>query len=125
MASNFLIITAVATVLGILSGLGVGGGSLLLLWLTLIIGTDQETARMINLLFFLPSAAISCCFRWKQGTLCIKQILPAAIFGCIGAVLGTITTDIIPLDSLKKLFGILLIITGVRELLYKPKKQAS
>ena len=125
MASNFLIITAVATVLGILSGLGVGGGSLLLLWLTLIIGTDQETARMINLLFFLPSAVISCFFRWKQGTLCIKLILPAAIFGCIGAVLGTITTDIIPLDSLKKLFGILLIITGVRELLYKPKKQAS
>jgi uncharacterized membrane protein YfcA len=85
----------------------------------------QAAARGINLLFFLPSAAIACCFRWKQGTLCIKQILPAAIFGCIGAVLGTITTDIIPLDSLKKLFGLLLIGTGIRELLYKSKKQAS
>ena len=125
MASNILIITAVATVLGILSGLGVGGGSLLLLWLTLIIGTDQETARMINLLFFLPSAVVSCYFRWKQGTLCIKQILPAAAFGCIGAILGTMTSGILPLDSLKKLFGLLLIGTGIRELLYKTKKQAS
>ena len=125
MASNFLIVTAVASILGFLSGLGVGGGSLLLLWLTLVIGTDQATARLINLLFFLPSAVVSCCFRWKQGTLCIKQVLPAAVFGCIGAILGSMTSGILPLDSLKKLFGLLLIGTGIRELLYKSKKQAS
>lgn len=125
MSDNVVIITAIATALGFLSGLGVGGGSLLLLWLTLIVGTDPSTARLINLLFFLPSAAISCCFRWKQGVLSIKQIYPSAIGGCIGAILGSITAENLPVPILKKLFGILLVGTGIRELRYKSKKQAS
>ena len=125
MSDNLLIVTAVATVLGFLSGLGVGGGSLLLLWLTLIVGTDPSTARLINLLFFLPSAAISSWFHWKQGVLSIKQIYPAAIAGCAGAILGSITAVNLPVTTLRKLFGFLLLGTGIRELLYKPKKQAS
>ena len=48
----------VATILGFLTGLGVGGGSLLILWLTIVLGMDQATARGINLLFFLPAAVI-------------------------------------------------------------------
>lgn len=124
MASNPLIVTAVATALGFLSGLGIGGGSLLLLWLTLLVGTDIATARLINLLFFLPSSAVSCWFRWKQGTLHMKQILPAAVAGSFGAVAGSITAGVTRIDMLRKLFGLLLIITGIREILYKPKKQA-
>ena len=59
----------VASVLGFLTGLGVGGGSLLILWLTAVLGTEPDTARSLNLLFFLPSAFISCLFRRKQGKL--------------------------------------------------------
>ena len=50
----------VGTVLGFLTGLGVGGGSLLILWLTLVLEMPQTAARGINLLFFLPSAMIAC-----------------------------------------------------------------
>lgn len=121
MANSFLIVAAVSTALGFLSGLGVGGGSLLLLWLTLIVGTTPDTARLINLLFFLPSAALSCWFRWKQGVICIKQILPIILSGCIGAVIGSIAAKVLPVNILRKLFGILLLITGTRELLHKTK----
>ena len=47
---------AAASLLGFLTGLGIGGGSLLILWLTMIVGMDAETARVINLMFFLTAA---------------------------------------------------------------------
>ena len=59
----------VGAALGFLSGLGVGGGSLLLLWLTLAAGVPQETARVMNLMFFLPCALIATVFRWRQSKL--------------------------------------------------------
>ena len=52
MLDSLPVVLLVGTVLGFLAGLGVGGGSLLILWLTLIAQTPQEEARNINLLFF-------------------------------------------------------------------------
>lgn len=112
----------VGTVLGFLSGLGIGGGSLLILWLTLVLDMPPENARMINLLFFLPSAFVSCLFRWKQGSLNILKILPAIISGCLGALLLAHLGKHTNTELLKKLFGGLLIITGIRELTYKDSK---
>jgi uncharacterized membrane protein YfcA len=111
------------TVLGFLSGLGIGGGSLLLLWLTLGAGMDSFTARGINLLFFLPAAVVSCCFRWKQGSLELKRILPAVLGGCLGAGLGTWLSGHLHTEILKKGFGILLILTGIRELCYHQRME--
>lgn len=109
----------VGIVLGFLSGLGIGGGSLLILWLTLVLGMEQSIARSINLLFFLPCSLIACFFRWKQGTLNGKVTLPAAIAGCAAAaIFSFLCIDTI---LLKKLFGGLLILTGIRELLYRPR----
>ena len=113
----------VSTVLGFLAGIGVGGGSLLILWLTLVLGMEHSTARLLNLLFFLPSAAVACLFRWKQGSLDIKKLLPAIISGCVAAVMGSWLSSILNIEILKKLFGGLLILTGIRELMYKSKKK--
>ena len=52
---------------GFLSGLGVGGGSLLMLWLTTVIHMDYAVAKTVNLLFFLPTALIATLFHKKQG----------------------------------------------------------
>ena len=112
----------VAVVLGFLAGLGVGGGSLLMVWLTMVVGMDHNEARTINLLFFLPSAFIASLFRQHQGTLCVQKILPAAIFGCITAVLFSLVGRQISSDRFEKLFGALLIFTGIRELFYRPQK---
>ena len=113
------------TVFGFLSGIGIGGGSLLFLWLTLGLDMSQESARIINLLFFLPSALAASFFRWKQGALDLKRISPAILSGCLFA--GVFSWIGMNLDTslLRKLFGILLIFTGIRELTFKPKKNGS
>lgn len=122
MLESLPFVLALGTVLGFLSGIGVGGGSLLMLWLTVVLGIPPETARSINLLFFLPSALIACCFRWKQGVLEVKTVLPSIIAGCIAAGLFSWLGTLFDTALLKKLFGSLLIITGLRELFYKEKK---
>ena len=111
----------VGTLLGFLTGLGVGGGSLLILWLTLVLEMSQTAARGINLLFFLPSAAISCYLRWKQGSVTLRKVLPAILTGCAAAAVFSLISTRIDLEILKKLFGVLLLATGIRELCYRPK----
>lgn len=121
MLDSFPIVLLISTILGFLAGLGVGGGSLLILWLTLILQLQYHEAKVLNLLFFLPSAVIASLFRWKQGSLPIKKVLPAIIAGCItAAIFGWIGTQI-HTEYLKKIFGGLLLFTGTREILYKPQ----
>lgn len=111
----------IGTVLGFLSGLGIGGGSLLILWLTLVLGTDQSTARLINLLFFVPSAIIACLFRLKQGSLRIRSVIPAVIAGCAAAACFAWLSPQLDVELLKKLFGFILLAAGLRELFYRPR----
>ncbi|MBO5836553.1 MAG: TSUP family transporter [Oscillospiraceae bacterium] len=123
MLESFPVVIIIGTVLGFLAGLGVGGGTLLILWLTLVINTDQSIARSINLLFFIPCAIVSSVFRWKQGALDFKRILPAIFAGCIGAAIFSLISKQLDISLLKKLFGFLLLITGTRELLYRSKRK--
>ena len=122
MLDSIPFITIVSAVLGFLSGLGVGGGSLLVLWLTLVAQMPLDAARNINLLFFLPTALIASLFRWKKGNLQIKKILPAIAAGMIAAGLFTWLSRHISSDALRAPFGILLLVTGARELFYRPRK---
>lgn len=122
MLESLPITILIATALGFLSGLGTGGGSLLILWLTLGLGMAQPDARILNLLFFIPSAIVACLFRWKQGKLNIKKVLPAIGAGCLSAALFSWLSQHMDVTVLQKLFGILLLFTGVRELLYRPRK---
>lgn len=112
----------VGLLLGFLSGLGIGGGSLLILWLTLVQGFSPTAARSVNLLFFIPSALIAGYFRWRQGAIPFRKILPAIVSGCLSALTFSVLGANIHTDMLKKLFGGLLILTGLRELLYKGKQ---
>ena len=109
----------VGAALGFLSGLGVGGGSLLLLWLTLVMGVDQPTARVMNLLFFLPCALVATAFRWKQSKPDWRLALPAIASGLLGALSGNYLGPILNKDLLKKALGILFLATGLREVLWK------
>lgn len=123
MLESLPIALMVGTALGFLSGLGVGGGSLLILWLTMALHMPQSDARAINLLFFIPSAVIACLFRLKQKTLNLGKLLPAILSGCAAGVACSYLTNNIDTGLLRKLFGIILLATGVRELLYKEKTQ--
>ena len=114
----------VGCILGFLSGLGVGGGSLLILWLTQVLAMEPEIARGINLLFFLPSAMASSFYRIRKGTLSPLPLLPAILSGCIAAVLFSYLSSVLPVGILRKGFGILLLAAGFRELFYKKRPGA-
>lgn len=117
----FPLAAIVGLILGFLAGLGIGGGSLLMLWLTLIVGLPPEEARCINLMFFIPCALCSSIFRLRQGTLPVKKILLPMALGCIMAAGSSFLSHQLDTGILKKIFGFLLLFTGIRELLYKPK----
>ena len=122
MLNSFPFALLIGSALGVLSGLGTGGGSLLILWLTMALHTPQGEARILNLLFFLPSALVACLFRWKQGRLNMKKVLPAILAGSISAAIFAVPSQVWEPTMLKKSFGILLLFTGARELFYKSKK---
>ena len=109
-------------ILGYLAGIGVGGGSLLILWLTLVLNTDPQISRGINLMFFITAAGSVSLLRLKKGSLNFKKVLPAIIAGGILAALASLLRDNIDTNLLEKLFGGLLIITAIRELTYRPQK---
>ena len=112
----------IGCILGTLAGLGIGGGTLLILWLTLVLDMDPVTARAINLMFFISAAGSVSLVRLRQKTVPWKQILPAIIAGCLAAFLFSMIGQTIHTDILKKLFGGLLIVTGLRELFYRPRE---
>lgn len=123
MLESFPVALGVAVILGFLAGLGVGGGSLLVMWLTLIVGIDHPQARIINLMFFIPAAIISSLFRWRQGALDFKKVVPAIIAGCLAAAAFSWLARHLELEIIKKIFGGLLLFAGVRELFYKQKRK--
>lgn len=112
----------VGLLLGFLTGLGTGGGSLLILWLTLVLGIAPDQARIINLMFFIPSAVISSIIRWRQGGIPFCKIWLPALAGCASAALFAILGRKTDTELLRKLFGALLIYTGIRELFYRQRK---
>ena len=122
MVTSFWFSVIIGLVLGFLAGLGIGGGSLLIIWLTLIVGVSPPEARWINLVFFLTAAGAVSIFRWKKGQLNLRRLLPVIITGCIAAAVFSWLRRYIPTQLLNKGFGFLLLFTGVRELLYRPRK---
>lgn len=122
MLNSFPFAVVTGIMLGYLAGLGVGGGSLLIIWLTLVLNIDHPTARAINLMFFIAGAGAVSLFRWKKGQLKIKKILPAMVAGCIAAGIFSWISKVIDVTAIRKFFGVLLLITGIRELLYRPRK---
>lgn len=118
---NWVISLPVAIALGFLAGMGVGGGSLLLLWLTQVAMIPQPQARIINLLFFLPAAIVSTLFRVKKKVIQPGITIPALAAGSVAAVVFTLLSRHLDIELMKKLLGGLLILTGIREIFYRPR----
>lgn len=122
MVDSFPVSIAAGILFGFIAGLGIGGGSLLMLWLTLIVGMEPFDARCINLMFFVPCALCASLFRWKQGTLDIKKLALPVLLGSAAAGLFSWISGSMDTEILKKIFGMLLLATGLRELMYRPKQ---
>ena len=103
----------VGTLLGFLTGLGVGGGSLLILWLTLVLEMPQTAARGINLLFFLPTAISALLCHWQKGYLDTPTWKAAVPVAVPAALAGAWIATAVDVDLLRRPFGIYLLLSGL------------
>lgn len=104
---------------GILSGFGVGGGTLLMIYMTAFRGIGQTTAQGINLIYFLPTSAASLYSHIKNGFVDKKTVIPAAICGTVVTVFAALLATSLDVGLVKKCFGGFLIIVGIGELFRK------
>ncbi|MGN0692287.1 MAG: sulfite exporter TauE/SafE family protein [Oscillospiraceae bacterium] len=117
-------IYAAAFLTGFLSSLGVGGGVILIVYLTVIAGVDQLTAQGINLIFFLPIALLSVIIHRKNKLIDIKQLIPAMIVGSIFSVAGAFAAELIGGELLRKGYGVFVMLLGIRSLFQRSAKNA-
>lgn len=97
---------------GILSVWGVGGGTLLLLVMTLLLNVPPETAMTVNLLYFLPTAAMGIWQHRKNGLL-EEQVLRRAIpWGVAAAIAAALLATVLETDVLRRPFGVYLLLSA-------------
>lgn len=106
-------------VTGILSGFGVGGGTLLLVYMTTFAGVDQRLAQGINLLYFLPAALLALPAHIKNGYIEKSALLPAIGAGLACAALTAWIATGMEVSVLRRLFGGFLVLIGISELFRK------
>lgn len=116
---DWLIAALAGAVTGVLSGFGVGGGSLLLIYMTSFAGVPQTLAQGVNLLYFLPAAATALPAHFKNGFVEKKALLPAVAAGLACTALTAWAATALDVDILRKCFGGFLIVIGFRELFRK------
>ena len=119
MVENPIIAGFAGLICGIFSGLGIGGGSLLMVWLTGIASVKQITAQGINLLYFFPTVLGAFVFHKREQTIVWHAVIPAAVAGCLTAALAAFIASGMDVELLRKLFGAFLIFVGLTELFRK------
>ena len=117
--NDWLLPLMVGAVTGVLSGFGVGGGTLLLVYMTAFAGLDQHLAQGINLLYFLPTAGAALPSHIKNGFIEKAALLPAIAAGLAGTALAAWAATGLDVELLRKCFGVYLLAIGLRELFRK------
>lgn len=107
---------------GIISGMGIGGGTILIPSLVFFAGLSQIQAQGINLIVFIPISTVAIITHMKEGNIETKYIRPIIIGGIISAVIGSMIAVRIDEEGLRTFFGIFLLIIGLYEFFKKDKK---
>jgi uncharacterized membrane protein YfcA len=115
----------IALAIAVLSGMGVGGGGLLVIYLTLFEGIEQHLSQGINLSFFLLAGAGATIYNAIKGRIVFKTTLILSACGVISSILGAIIANSINENFLQKIFGIMLLLSGTSSLItsFVQKKQ--
>ncbi len=90
---------------GLCGAMGFGSGTVLLLYLTMVLSLDQQTAQGINLLFFLPCGLLSLFVYASSRALPLRRALPLVLCALPGAVLGFFLLRLLPVALLRRVFG--------------------
>nr|WP_297178512.1 sulfite exporter TauE/SafE family protein [uncultured Agathobaculum sp.] len=111
------IAAAVGLLTGVLSGCGVGGGSLLMLYLTLCAGFGQYQAAGVNLAYFLACAPAALMGHAKRGLIEGRAVRWCVLAGLPASVLAALLAAHMDTGWLRRAFGLFLLCIGAKELL--------
>ena len=101
---------------GVVSGTGMGGGTILIFLLSFMLGIEQHIAQATNLIFFIPTSIVAIIVNFKNKNIDTKQAIIISIFGILGAIIGANIAIYMDVKMLKKGFGIFLIFVTINEI---------
>lgn len=107
----------------ILSGLGVGSAGVFVLYLTLVAGFPQPEAQALNLLFFLLSAGAALLYHVRERKIPLRVVLFLVACALPGALGGCILVRVMDAALIRRLFGGMLVVTGLPVLLKRSSPQ--
>lgn len=122
-APDWIILSLVSALTGITASMGLGGGFILVIYLTVFKKMAQLEAQGVNLLFFLPIAAFSLIFHAKNHLIEKKALLPSILPEIAGVFLGVFLARAIGSDLLRKIFAGFVLLVGVREIFSALRKK--
>ena len=101
---------------GIFSGIGMGGGTILLFLLTAFASLEQHVAQATNLIYFVPTAISAIIVNYRDKNIDIKLATVVSVCGIIGAVIGALISINMDVEKLRKSFGVFLAIIAIHEI---------
>lgn len=111
----YLIIAGVLS--GIISGMGIGGGIILIPVLTIFLGFSQKMAQGITLLYFIPTAVFALIVHIKNKNVDFKIAAKVASTGVVSAGIGAFIIKYLPTPILSKIFAVFLLTVGVWQII--------
>ncbi|MBO5329707.1 MAG: sulfite exporter TauE/SafE family protein [Anaerotignum sp.] len=106
---------------GIISGMGIGGGTILIPALLFFTDITQQQAQGVNLIYFVPTAITALITHQKKGNLDWKTARPLAVLGLAGAAAGAFLAVSLESEILRRIFGGFLFLMGLSEIFKKKK----
>lgn len=101
---------------GLVTGMGMGGGTILILCLTLFSGLEQHIAQATNLVFFIPTSIVAIIVNIKEKLINWSVAIPICISGMLGSILGAIISSNMEVSTLRKWFGIFLSLIAIYQI---------
>ena len=106
----------IGVISGIVSGTGMGGGTILIFLLTYLCNIEQHIAQATNLIFFIPTSIIAIIINAKNKNINVKLGIIISLYGILGAIIGANLSIHLDMKSLRKYFGIFLLIISAHEI---------
>lgn len=119
---NHIFEILIGIISGAISGLGMGGGTVLIMLMSYFFDYTQQMLQSINLLYYIPTTLVAGLVYAKNKYIDYKVGVVVIITALIGAYIGSKIAVNIDNNLLRKFFATYLVAIGIIFLLKKPQK---
>lgn len=106
----------IGAISGMVTAIGMGGGTILILLLTIVFGVPQNLAQATNLIFFVPTSIATIIMNLKNKNINFRVGVNVILTGIIGAIVGAVVSNKINTQTLRKFFGAFLVLIALHEI---------